>query len=155
MLALLFASSQAVKLQSGEETQRHKREFPTAVAEDHLGTSVYDQSMDATTGIANSREHSLGPAFSQRRHKIDPISPENYDPWVYKVSKDNMGNFPQWHFDTNIEQGLGNLHQSRHRHHKKHHRKHQQLHAQELSNKMLQQEIEQLRENYNGLEKKF
>jgi hypothetical protein len=37
---------------------------------------------------------------------------------------------------------------------KKHHKK-QQLHAQELSNKMLQQEIEQLRENYNKLDKKF
>jgi len=37
----------------------------------------------------------------------------------------------------------------------KHHRKHQQHNAQKLSNKMLQQEIEQLRSNYASLEKKF
>ena len=38
---------------------------------------------------------------------------------------------------------------------RKHHRKNKQLQAEQLSNKMLQQEIEQLRDNYNNLEKKF
>lgn len=58
-----------------------------------------------------------------KHNKIDPISPENYDPWVYKTSKDNMGNFPQWHFDNNIaESGLNTYaEQHHHRHHKKHH----------------------------------
>ena len=37
----------------------------------------------------------------------------------------------------------------------KHHRKQKQLQAQQLSNKMLQQEIEELRANYDNLEKKF
>lgn len=63
--------------------------------------------MSGTDGIPGDRTHSNGPTFAQRKHKIDPISPENYDPWVYKFSKDNMGNFPQWHFDNNIaESGL-------------------------------------------------
>jgi hypothetical protein len=33
------------------------------------------------------------------RKKTDPVSPENYDPWVYEISKKNMGNFPQWHWE--------------------------------------------------------
>ena len=37
----------------------------------------------------------------------------------------------------------------------KHHRKNKQHQAEQLSNKMLQQEIEQLRSNYNNLERKF
>jgi hypothetical protein len=54
--------------------------------------------MDATDGgIPNDRSKSLGPSFAQKKSKVDPISPENYDPWVYKMSKENMGNFPQWH----------------------------------------------------------
>lgn len=91
--------------------QRHRKDIgDTAVSEAHVGSEVYEQAMNATEGIPGSRDHSLGPSFSQKKKKTDPITPENYDPWVYKFSKDNMGNFPQWHFDTNIEKGLGNLH---------------------------------------------
>ena len=32
-----------------------------------------------------------------RKAKADQLSPENMDPWVYKFSKENMDNFPQWH----------------------------------------------------------
>ena len=38
---------------------------------------------------------------------------------------------------------------------RKHHKKHQQLHAKKISNQALQQEIEELRANYQNLEKKF
>jgi hypothetical protein len=94
-----------------------------APPEGHIGTGVYDSAMSATDGVPNSRDHSKAPTFAQRKGKIDPISPENYDPWVYKTSKENMGNFPQWHFDTNIENGLGNSKAQTHRHNK-HHKKH-------------------------------
>ena len=38
---------------------------------------------------------------------------------------------------------------------RKHHRKHQQLHTQKLNNQVLQQEIEELRQSYAELEKRF
>jgi hypothetical protein len=77
-----------------------KKEDPTAVLgppEGSIGTAVYDHAMDASEGIAGDRSKSYGPSLVQRKTKVDPISPENYDPWVYKMSKENMGNFPQWH----------------------------------------------------------
>lgn len=58
--------------------------------------------MEGTDVIPNDRSHSLGPnapkakSFAQRGKKVDPISPENYDPWVYKFSWDMMGPYTQW-----------------------------------------------------------
>jgi hypothetical protein len=56
----------------------------------------------------------------QKSAKADPISPENYDPWVYEVSKDNMEAFPNWHWaeDHGHDPGLAQM-----SHHKKHHGK--------------------------------
>ena len=65
--------------------------------EGQIGDGVYEQGMGATDGIPGDRSKSTGPSFIAKKSKVDPISPENYDPWVYKVSKENMGNFPQWH----------------------------------------------------------
>jgi hypothetical protein len=62
-----------------------------------IGDNVYEHAMNATDGIPGDRSKSNAPNFIARKHKVDPISPENYDPWVYKISKENMGNFPQWH----------------------------------------------------------
>lgn len=55
-------------------------------------------------------------AQKHHHHKIDPISPENYDPWVYKFSKENMGTFPLWHLDDS-EEGPGPNSQAQ-KHHK-------------------------------------
>ena len=43
-----------------------------------------------------------------RKNKVDPISPENYDPWVYNVTKENIWPFPQTHgVDTTfLKKGL-------------------------------------------------
>ena len=46
-----------------------------------------------------------------KKKKVDPISPENYDPWVYKFSKENMGNFPNTHgVDTTTSSFMGVSH---------------------------------------------
>ena len=83
-----------------ELVQRHKADdFPTYVRpppEGDIGEDVYDHTMDATSGIPWDRSRSKKPAFTQRRKKVDPISPEDYDPWVYKFSRDNMPPYPQW-----------------------------------------------------------
>jgi len=52
--------------------------------------------MGASTGIPGDRSKSLGPSFMQKNKKVDPISPENYDPWVYNFSNENMPPYPQW-----------------------------------------------------------
>jgi hypothetical protein len=101
---------------------KHKKDDVDTTAvkgppEGAIGTDVYEHAMNATEGIPWDRSKSLGPTFIQKRTKIDPITPENYDPWVYKFSKDNMGNFPQWHFDTNID--WNSKAQTKHKHHHK------------------------------------
>ena len=48
--------------------------------------------------------------------------PEGMDPWVYKFSKENMDNFPQWHTeDTIYDEQFNSAAQTPH--HKKHHKK--------------------------------
>ena len=83
--------------------KHHKAgEYDTAaVSESSKGTEVFEHALNATDGIPDDRSRSHAPAFVQKKAKVDPISPENYDPWVYKFSKENMGNFPQWHWDAN------------------------------------------------------
>ena len=39
-----------------------------------------------------------------RKAKADQLSPEGMDPWVYKFSKENMDNFPQWHTEDTINE---------------------------------------------------
>ena len=117
VLALLFASSKAVKLNNGVEnfydaenglwrqSMVQFKDDPTAVKtppEGMIGDTVYEHAMNATEGIPGNRDHSLGPK-SLAQKKVDPISPENYDPWVYKFSKEQMGAHPQWHMDDNLE----------------------------------------------------
>jgi hypothetical protein len=47
--------------------------------------------------------------LAQKTSQADPISPENYDDWVYQFSKDNVGVFPLWHLNaqTNAENIIG------------------------------------------------
>ena len=61
---------------------------------------------------------------SERKSKVDQITPENMDPWVYKFSKENMDNFPQWHMDDTLESKFGNgVWLGQKGHHNKKHRK--------------------------------
>lgn len=76
-----------------------KPDEPTAVRgppEGQIGDAVYDHAMDATSGIPWDRSKSMAPSFVEKDKKVDPISPENYDPWVYKFSNENMPPYPQW-----------------------------------------------------------
>ena len=74
--------------------QRHRRDDGHGVTavrgppEGQIGDNVYEHAMNATDGIPGDRSKQLGPSFIQRKKKVDPISPENYDPWVYKYSWD-------------------------------------------------------------------
>ena len=52
--------------------------------------------MDATDGIPGARTKTAPASLASRKKKVAPISPENYDPWVYKFSKENMPPYPQW-----------------------------------------------------------
>ena len=76
-----------------------KPDEPTAVRgppEGQIGDAVYDHAMDASSGIPWDRSKSMAPSLVEKDKKVDPISPENYDPWVYKFSKENMPPYPQW-----------------------------------------------------------
>jgi len=42
--------------------------------------------------------------LAQKESKADPISPENYDDWVYQFSKDNVGVFPVWHLNAQTKE---------------------------------------------------
>lgn len=64
--------------------------------EGQIGDEVYDQAMGATSGIPWDRSRSNAPSLAEKKKKVDPISPENYDPWVYKTSWENMPPYPQW-----------------------------------------------------------
>lgn len=86
-----------------EESEKDKKDdvsSETAVKsppEGQIGTDVYAKAMDATDGIAGSRAKSAPPSsFAVKKKKVSPISPENYDPWVYRFSRDNMPPYPQW-----------------------------------------------------------
>jgi len=52
--------------------------------------------MGATSGIPWDRSKLNAPSLAEKKRKVDPISPENYDPWVYKFSNENMPPYPQW-----------------------------------------------------------
>ena len=41
-------------------------------------------------------------ADADRKAKADQLSPEGMDPWVYKFSKENMDNFPQFHTEDTV-----------------------------------------------------
>jgi hypothetical protein len=73
--------------------EEDKPEEPTAVRpppEGQIGDAVYDQAMDATSGIPWDRSKLNAPSMAEKKHKkkVDPISPENYDPWVYQFSNE-------------------------------------------------------------------
>jgi len=59
---------------------------------DQIAESVHEMAMKGGDPYPNPRDNLV-----QKGSKADPISPENYDDWVYKFSKENMGTFPQWH----------------------------------------------------------
>ena len=58
----------------------------------HKDAGVYK--VDANGHIVDG---SWSAKFAQKEKKVDPISPVNYDPWVYQYSKDNMTPHVQWH----------------------------------------------------------
>lgn len=82
--------------------EEDKPDEPTAVRpppEGQIGDEVYDQAMGATSGIPWDRSKLNAPSLAEhkKKKKVDPISPENMDPWVYKTSWENMPPYPQWH----------------------------------------------------------
>lgn len=85
-----------------------------------IGDSVYDAAMSATSGIPDDRSKSHAPSSLvqlEKRSKVDPISPENYDPWVYRFSRENMPPYPQWQtLDDGPPVSAAQVH------HKKHHK---------------------------------
>jgi len=99
-----------------------RRDIDSAVLQppdNAIGTDVYEQANDATSGIANDRSKSLGPGFIGR--KVDPVNPENFDPWVYKQTKENSGVYPEWHLADTVDSSKLAASQKSH-HHRKHKR---------------------------------
>jgi hypothetical protein len=65
-------------------------------------------------------------SFVQKKAKADGISPETYDPWVYKIVKENIDPFPLWHERDTINEtpwvtdpSVGLVQQKHHKHHNK------------------------------------
>jgi len=95
--------------------QDDPKDAPTAVAgppEGQIGDTVYEHAMDATSGIPWDRSNSKAPSLAERNKKVDPISPENYDPWVYKFSNENMPPYPQW---QTLDDGPPSMAQGKHK----------------------------------------
>jgi len=64
-------------------------------------------------------------APSKKHKKVEPVSPENEDEWVYEFSNDAMG-------------GVAHAAQKKSTHHSKHHKKHHKHHKRSKSADFLQ-----------------